>query len=224
MKSTFYVGQDKVSWTTIMRAHKLSFPMMGTVNMRGIPGDPKHFVHYHPGDDTFKMNDQPNPNYNYYGETHINLKYVPKKLKNAEYESFTDWFKVVYGFIRQSKDTASMKSKLKTQQNRTSNQLEFFGVDAQLQDVMNRTGFVPAPLDYWYRKSDNAKKHGWTTMNEVHRHHKCLRVQYEKQLDQSRKIELQAEVQRKQTVKLTVQGLDATKMQELISLVMEQLK
>ena len=61
-------------------------------------------------------------------------------------------------------------------------------------------------------------------MNEVNRHHKKLRVQYEKQLDKDRKIELQAEVQRKQTVKLTVQGLDATKMQELISLVMEQLK
>lgn len=223
MKSTFYVGKDKVSWTTLLRAHDLSFPIMGT-GVRCIPGDPKHFVHYHKGDDVFKMNDSQSPTSDYYGETTINLKYVPKRLKNAEYDCFRDWFKAVYGFIRQSKDTASMKSKLKTQQNRTSNQIEFFGVDAQLQDVMNKTGFVPAPLDYWSRKSETAKKHGWTTMNEVHRHHKCLRVQYEKQLDKDRKIELQAEVQRKQTVKLTVQGLDATKMQELISLVMEQLK
>lgn len=222
--ATFYVGRDKISWTAIMRHIGSSFPMVNGSGVRSIPGDPKHFVHYHEGDDEFKMNEKPDPSYNYFGETHLNLKYVPKKLKNAEYDCFLNWFKAVYGFIRESKDTASMKSKMKTQQNRTSNQLEFFGVDAQLQDVMNRTGFVPAPLDYWMRNSENAKKYGWTTMNEVHRHHKHLRVQYEKQFGKDRKIELQAEVQRKQTVKLTVQGLDATKMQELISLVMEQLK
>lgn len=222
--ATFYVGKDKVSWTAIMLAIGSSFPMVNGTGVRGIPGDPKHFVHYYESDDVFKMNDNPAPAYNYYGETEINLKYVPKKLKNAEYDCFLDWFKAVYGFIRETKDTASMKSKMKTQQNRTNNQIEFFGVDAQLQDVMNRTGFVPAPLDYYLRHSENAKRNGWTTMNEVHRHHKHLRVQYEKRLDKDRKIELQAEVQRKQTVKLTVQGLDAIKMQELISLVMEQLK
>lgn len=221
--ATFYVGKDKISWTAIMRHIGSSFPMVKGTGVRCIPGDPKHFVHYNEDDDEFKMNEKPDPAYNY-GETHINLKYVPKKLKNAEYDCFLNWFKAVYGFIRETKDTASMKSKMKTQQNRTSNQIEFFGVDAQLQDVMNRTGFVPAPLDHWARHSETAKKNGWTTMNEVHRHHKHLRVQYEKQLDNDRKIELQAEVQRKQTVKLTVQGLDATKMQELISLVMEQLK
>lgn len=222
--STFYVGKDKISWTAIMRHIGSYFPMVNGTGVRGIPGDPKHFVHYSEIDEVFKMNENPAPAYNYYGETLINLKYVPKKLKNAEYNSFTDWFKAVYGFIRETKDTASMKSKMKTQQNRTNNQIEFFGVDAQLQDVMNRTGFVPAPLDYYLRHSENAKRNGWTTMNEVHRHHKHLRVQYEKQFDKDRKIELQAEVQRKQTIKLTVQGLDATKMQELISLVMEQLK
>lgn len=215
----YLIGKNTVSWEYLIRNHKETFMFHGGVYH--IPGDPKHFVHSNEG--SYRMNKSPRNN-DYYGETHINLKYVPKKLKDAEYASFTDWFKAVYGFIRTTKDTASMKSKLKTQQNRTSNELEFFGVDAQLQDVMNRTGFVPAPLDYWYRRSDTAKEKGWTTMNEVHRHHKCLRVQYEKQLDQDRKIELQAEVQRKQTVKLTVQGLDATKMQELISLVMEQLK
>lgn len=222
--ATFYVGKDKVSWTAIMRHIGSYFPMVNGTGVRGIPGDPKHFVHYYESEDVFKMNENPAPAYNYYGETQINLKYVPKKLKNAEYDCFVNWFKAVYGFIRESKDTASMKSKMKTQQNRTSNQLEFFGVDSQLQDVMNKTGFVPAPLDYWMRRSETAKKNGWTTMNEVNRHHKKLRVQYEKQFDKDRKIELQAEVQRKQTVKLTVQGLDATKMQELISLVMEQLK
>lgn len=222
--ATFYVGKDKISWNAVMLRIGSYFPYVNGTGVRGIPGDPKHFVHYHSGDDEYKINEKPDSAYNYFGETQINLKYVPKKLKNAEYNSFADWFKAVYGFIRESKDTASMKSKMKTQQNRTSNQLEFFGVDSQLQDVMNRTGFVPAPLDYWMRRSETAKKNGWTTMNEVNRHHKKLRVQYEKQLDKDRKIELQAEVQRKQTVKLTVQGLDATKMQELISLVMEQLK
>jgi hypothetical protein len=222
--ATFYVGKDKVSWNAVMLRIGSYFPYVNGTGVRGIPGDPKHFVHYHSGDDEYKINEKPDSAYNYFGETQINLKYVPKKLKNAEYNSFVDWFKAVYAFIRESKDTASMKSKMKTQQNRTSNQLEFFGVDAQLQDVMNKTGFVPAPLDYWMRRSETAKKNGWTTMNEVNRHHKKLRVQYEKQFDKDRKIELQAEVQRKQTVKLTVQGLDATKMQELISLVMEQLK
>ena len=154
--ATFYVGRDKISWNAVMLRIGSYFPMVGASNVRGIPGDPKHFVHYHEGDDEYKMNEKPDSAYNYFGETEINLKYVPKKLKNAEYNSFVDWFKAVYSFIRESKDTASMKSKMKTQQNRTSNQ--------------------------------------------------------------------QAEVQRKQTVKLTVQGLDATKMQELISLVMEQLK
>lgn len=220
MKQTYFVGKDVITWGDLLRNYNDSFPYHGGVYF--IPGDPKHFVHAKEGD--VRMNKSPNVNDYYYGETSINLKYVPKKLKNAEYNSFTNWFKAVYGFIRETKDTASMKSKMKTQQNRTNNELEFFGVDAQLQDVMNRTGFVPAPLDYWSRHSVTAKENGWTTMNEVHRHHKHLRVQYEKQLDKDRKIELQAEVQRKQTVKLTVQGLDATKMQELISLVMEQLK
>lgn len=220
MKKTYLVGKDAVTWDYLFRNYYDTFPYHGGVYL--IPGDPKHFIHVH--EESVCMNKSPRDTDYYYGETYINLKYVPKKLKNAEYDSFTDWFKAVYGFIRDAKDTASMKSKMKTQQNRTNNQLEFFGVDSQLQDVMNRTGFVPAPLDHWARHSETAKKNGWTTMNEVHRYHKHLRVQYEKQLNKDRKIELQAEVQRKQSVKLTVQGLDATKMQELISLVMEQLK
>lgn len=81
--ATFYVGRDKISWNAVMLRIGSYFPMVKGTAVRGIPGDPKHFVHYHEGDDEYKMNEKPDSAYNYFGETEINLKYVPKKLKNA---------------------------------------------------------------------------------------------------------------------------------------------
>ena len=65
--ATFYVGKDKVSWNAVMLRIGSYFPYVNGTGVRGIPGDPKHFVHYHSGDDEYKINEKPDSAYNYFG-------------------------------------------------------------------------------------------------------------------------------------------------------------
>ena len=215
----FYIGASKINWSDLVHAHPRAFYSTGsyTFNLPGQTDQRLHVRSYGSGYIVGSTADRKE-----YGRvTSINIKHVPKYLKEAEYPDVTAWFKAVYKFIREFKETAKAKHTVKQRQNKDANALEFYDVDVNLQEVMNRKGFVPTPLSYI---GDEAKREGWTTENERNRAKGCLNLQYTKKFPTGQgRVKLRADVQGKQKVKLTVQGLSAEKMQQVLACIMETL-
>ena len=213
----FYIGASKIYWSDLVHAHPRAFYSTGsyTFNLPGQTDQRLHVRGYGSGYIVGSTKDDKE-----YGRvTYINIKYVPKSIKEAEYPDVTAWFKAVYKFIREFKETAKAKHTVKQRQNKDANALEFYDVDVNLQDVMNRKGFVPTPLSYI---SDEAKSKGWKTENDRNRAKGWLNLQYTKKLPTGQgRVKLRADVQGKQKVKLMVQGLSAEKMQQVLACIME---
>lgn len=213
----FYIGASKIQWSDLVHAHPRSFYPTGSYTFN-LPGQVDQRLHVRGWGSGYIVGSAQDKK-EYGRVTSINIKHVPKYLKENDYPNFDEWFKAVYKFIRGFKETAKEKAKVMKQQNKTANCLEFYDVDANLQDVMNRRGFVPVELSYF---TDEAKREGWKTENDRNRAKGWLNLQYTKKLPLGQgRVKLRADVQGKQKVKLTVQGLSAEKMQQVLACIME---
>ena len=216
----FYIGASEISWNDLINSYPNTFRKNGNYT-RIIPGSTKRMLHVRGWGEGWIDTEDMRDNKDYGRSTKINIKHVPKYIKEKDYPTFTDWFKAVYSFIENFKTTAKAKAKVKQEQNKTANCLEFYDVDESLQEVMNRRGFVPTELSYI---GDEAKREGWKTENERNRAKGWLNLQYTKKLPLGQgRVKLRADVQGKQKIKLMVQGLTAANLQEVLTKVMETL-
>ena len=216
----FFMGVNEIEWANLIALYPSVFYSRGSY-IRNIPGSPNRMLHLRSWGEGWIVTDNMKDQKDYGRVTKFNIKYVPKYLKEKDYPTFVDWFKAVFHFVDEFKTSAKTKAKVIQQQNKTANCLEFYDVDANLQEVMNRRGFVPTELNY---VGDEAKREGWTTENERSRAKGWLNLQYTKKLPLGQgRVKLRADVQGKQKVKLTVQGLTAANLQEILTKVMETL-
>lgn len=216
----FFMGVNEIEWANLIALYPSVFYSRGSY-IRNIPGSPNRMLHLRSWGEGWIVTNNMKDEKDYGRVTKFNIKYVPKYIKEKDYPTFADWFKAVFRFVDEAKSTAKTKAKVMTQQNKTANCLEFYDVDANLQEVMNRRGFVPTELSY---VGDEAKREGWTTENERNRAKGWLNLQYTKKLPLGQgRVKLRADVQGKQKVKLTVQGLTAANLQEILTKVMETL-
>lgn len=216
----FFMGVNEIEWANLIELYPSVFYWTGS-HTRAVPGSPNRRLHQRSWGEGWIVTDNMKDEKDYGRVTKFNIKYVPKYIKEKDYPTFADWFKAVFRFVDEFKSTAKAKAKAMTQQNKTANCLEFYDVDEQLQDVMNRRGFVPTKLDYI---TDEAKRKRWKTKNERNRAKGLLNLQYTKKLPLGQGcVKLRADVQGKQKVKLTVQGLTAANLQEVLTKVMETL-
>ena len=216
----FYMGFNEIPWADLISRYPSVFYSTGSYT-RAIPGSSNRRLHLRSYDEGWIVTNNMKDEKDYGRVTKFNIKYVPKYLKEKDYPTFVDWFKAVFRFVDDFKTTAKTKAKVMKQQNKTANALEFYDVDVNLQEVMNRRGFVPTELSY---VGDEAKREGWTTENERNRAKGWLNLQYTKKLPTGQgRVKLRADVQGKQKVKLTVQGLSAEKMQQVLTCIMETL-
>lgn len=214
------MGVNEIPWADLIARYPSVFYSRGSY-IRNIPGSPNRMLHLRSWGEGWIVTSNLKDEKDYGRVTKFNIKYVPKYLKEKDYPTFADWFKAVFRFVDEFKTTAKQKAKVMAQQNKTANCLEFYDVDTNLQDVMNRRGFVPTELNYI---GDEAKREGWKTENERNRAKGWLNLQYTKKLPLGQgRVKLRADVQGKQKVKLTVQGLSAEKMQQVLACIMETL-
>lgn len=214
----FFIGVNEIPWADLISRYPSVFYSTGSYT-RAIPGSSNRRLHLRGYGEGWIVTDNMQDKKDYGRVTKFNIKYVPKYLKEKDYPTFVEWFKAVFRFVDDFKSTAKTKAKVMTQQNKTANALEFYDVDVNLQEVMNRKGFVPTPLNYF---NDEAKREGWKTENERNRAKGWLNLQYTKKLAAGQgRVKLRADVQGKQKVKLTVQGLSAEKMQQVLTCIME---
>lgn len=214
------MGFNEIPWADLIARYPSVFYSTGSYT-RAIPGSANRRLHLRGYGEGWIVTNNMQDKKDYGRVTKFNIKYVPKYLKEKDYPTFVEWFKAVFRFVDDFKTTTKQKAKVMTQQNKTANSLEFYDVDANLQEVMNRRGFVPTELSY---VGDEAKREGWKTENERNRAKGWLNLQYTKKLPVGQgRVKLRADVQGKQKVKLTVQGLSAEKMQQVLTCIMETL-
>lgn len=139
----------------------------------------------------------------YADKVFINLKYVPKKIKNAEYNSSVDYLNAVTGFIQARKDSAKGKLMIKKNNNEAAAALNFMDAQTIIDEVTTQAGWKPSK--------------GWgnyKTANEWYQHRGDTVFEYEK--DRHHKMKFEVQKSKKNLAKITITGLDAEKSQEIL--------
>lgn len=134
----------------------------------------------------------------------INLKYVPQRIKNADYKSSEDYLNAVMGFINGAKMKAKGKAIVKKHNNQTAADLNFIDAQSVIDDVVAKAGWKPV------------KGFGdFVTMNDYYKEHGQTKFEYQK--DRLHKMAFEIQASRKGLAKIVVTGLDAEKSKEILS-------
>ena len=134
----------------------------------------------------------------------INLKYVPQRIKNADYKSSADYLDAVMGFINGAKMKAKGKATIKKHNSKTEAGLNFIDAQSIIDDVVAKAGWTPL------------KGFGdYATMNDYYKKHGQTKFEYQK--DRLHKMAFEIQASRKGLAKIVVTGLDAEKSKEILS-------
>lgn len=133
----------------------------------------------------------------------INLKYVPKKIKNAEYKSSAEYLNAVMEFLQARKDSAKGKLMIKKNNNEAAAALNFMDAQTVIDEVTTQAGWKPSK--------------GWgdfKTMNDWHQRRGDTAFEYEK--DRNHKLKFEVQKSKKNLAKITITGLDAEKSADIL--------
>lgn len=148
--------------------------------------------------------------YSYGHREVINLKYVPKRIKEASYPNIAAFFDAVGKFITESKNKAETKRQLKKVANETNAAVEMLGLQDNLEECMQGTGYDPTPAGRWYRQN------GANTMNDWYR----SKNQYSTDFRKDRRRTIHTEFHRGVNGhKITIDGVPTDKLQEILKAV-----
>lgn len=133
----------------------------------------------------------------------INLKYVPKKIKDADYDTSAEYLNAIMEFLQARKDSAKGKLLIKKNNNEAAAALNFMDAQTIIDEVTTQAGWKPTKG--WGR---------WNTANEWHREKGDCAFEYQKDRIHTLKFEIQKS--KKNLAKLTITGLDAEKSQDIL--------
>lgn len=140
----------------------------------------------------------------------INLKYVPAKVKNADYPDSEAYLNAVMDHINGRKDKAKGKLLIQKHNNNASAQLNFLDAQSIIDEVTAKAGWVPTPADAWMKKHRNVE-----TLNELYK--KQGRTEFEYRKDRLHTMKFEIQKSKKNLAKITITGLDAEKSQEILT-------
>ena len=147
---------------------------------------------------------------------YINLKYVPLKIKNADYNNCAEYLDAVMNFINGRKDRANGKRLIQQNNTKAEGALTFMEVMGMADDTAKNAGYKPTRAPSWYKN-----KYGVTTVNELYAQWRRERPSqankyYALEFEKDRKNKFKFEVQTNGRGKVTVSGLDPERSAELI--------
>lgn len=144
-------------------------------------------------------------------QAYLNLKHVPKKIKDADYSSVSEWFNAVFKFVSEFKEKAKCKAKMKLDQVKLNQAIEFMDFKSELEPICEQFGFVPDA----HKLSDYWKNQGYHTWNELWSS-KDTRWAQDSVKFAKGKVTIRADVKAKGSI-LTIDNMPANKIKELVT-------
>lgn len=145
-----------------------------------------------------------------YKET-INLKYVPKRIKDADYPDSIAYLNAVMSFINEAKCKAKGKAAIKAHNNKIEADLNFMDVVGAADEITEAAGWKPTKGYSNYE-----------SMNTYYRQHSIPKVEYEK--DRNHKMSFEIQPSRKGLGKLVITGLNAENISEILNVLFSNMK
>ena len=208
----YYIGYEKVSWAAVKSHAPDRFHQVYDVCWR-IDGSDRYLnsSSNHAGEYTQLSYMSKWKPYTCPDDHYLNIKHVPKRIKEADYRSESEWFSAVWKFIVDFRNKAKAKAKMKTDQSRLSADIEFCGMSSTLDTLAQQKGFQPTPLCAWQRE-----RTGLNTVNELAAKDGYLRLEYRK----DRKRQVKAWHNKSRGCIMEVSGIPDDKLELIISTIM----
>ena len=231
----FYLNKETVPWRSIINDHGSCFGWYNShtkhCEIKGMQNlwfkDNTH------GDWGVENQDQGNlswiqGNHTVYFTKHqavLNLKHVPKSIKEADYKNFDEWMSAVWKHISVARAKAKFKADAKESNRKTEQALEFMNFKDEMEPLAKKLGFEPTtdvPASCKKVKLSNGKV-GLFTWNDVWAQHpndgwRKDSVQFKKG-----KMKVTADIQRSAN-KLTIQGIPSQRMRDALLVVCKLLE
>ena len=211
----FYQNCDKAYWLDIIHEHRNLFPEYNTYTKRSSVRGMEHMWFKIDSSGNWGALDERNESITWLQGNHhaymreaarsLNLKYVPKSIKDANYPDFKTWLEKVWEFISKSKDKAKFKAKAKEANRRTAQAIEFMNFRGEMEGTADKYGFTPTTNLSYY-----AKEQGFKTWNEYWQKQGRDSVEFKKG-----GLTITGDVQRSGN-KLTIQGIPVDKVREVL--------
>ena len=231
----YYLNKASVPWRTVIKDHNGWFPwyndhtrqcqIKGMENLWfkdnsqgewGVENQEQCNMSWLQGNHTAYFNKH---------QTVLNLKYVPKAIKDADYKEFNDWMSAVWKHISAARAKAKFKAEVKETNRKTEQALEFMNFKDEMEPLAKRLGFEPTTDVPAFCKTLRRKdgKVGLFTWNDIWAHHPDEGWRKDSVQFKKKKLKVTADIQRSGN-KLTIQGIPAQRMRDALLVVCKLLE
>lgn len=231
----FYQNMDTVEWAILLRQHP---DMVQTYNghtkqskIRGM----EHMWFKDNRDGEWGIEDSRQCNSNWLQGNHtayftkhqavLNLKHVPKAIKEADYKDFYEWMSAVWKHISAARVKAKFKADVKESNRKTEQALEFMNFKDEMEPMAKRLGFEPTtdvPESCKKVKLAGGKV-GLFTWNDVWSQHPDKGRRKDSVQFKKKKLKVTADIQRSGN-KLTIQGIPSERMRDALLVICKLLE
>jgi len=223
MPSKYYVGHEKIEWGDILRRHGNLFRYVSATAVECMANPEILLVRCDSQDPSayglavsdwdIKQAKSGHTAWMRKNERVLNIKYVAKKIKEADYNTFGGWLCAVYKAVKEFKLRSNMKSKMHADQKNLAAQIDFFDIFANMEDQVREAGFVPTPANKWMQND------GLKTLNEWAIKNKRKEAHFKKG-----KMGLVVRRTGSRDGIVEICGIQTNKLSELVSVIMEYCK
>lgn len=155
----------------------------------------------------------------------LNLKHVPKSIKDADYKDFYDWMTAVWKHISAARAKAKFKANAKEFNRKTEQALEFMNLKDEMEPMAKKLGFEPTTDVPEYCKNVRLAngKVGLFTWNDIWAHHPEEQWRKDSVQFKKGKMKVTADIQRSGN-KLTIQGIPSQRIRDTLLVVCKLLE
>lgn len=221
MPSKYYIGRETIEWEDILRCHSSLFRGVSPTAYECI-ANPEILLVRCTGTVAYGLAKsdwdikQAKAGQTVWMNKHekvLNIKYVAKKIKEADYNTFGGWLCAVYKAVKEFKLRSNMKSKMHTDQKNLAAQIDFFDIFANMEDQVREAGFVLTPASKWMQND------GLKTLNEWAIKYKRKEAHFKKG---KQRLVVKHTGSRDGIVEIS--GIQTGKLSELVSVIMDYCK
>ena len=231
----YYLNRDTITWDSIISQHHLSFSYYNSHTKRsevkgmekcwfkddvrgnwGIAMEGQCMMSWLTGDHTAYFTKH---------QLVLNIKHVPKAIKEADYKSFNEWLGAVWKHISAARAKAKFKADAKENNRKTEQTLEFMNFKDEMEPMAKKLGFEPTTdvPDFCKKLKRKDGKVGLFTWNDVWAHHPEANWRKDSVQFKKGKMKVTADIQRCGN-KLTIQGIPSQRIRDALLVVCKLLE
>ena len=219
----YYIGRETIGWEAILRNHSGLFRTVSSTAYECIANPEILLVRgANSGPATYGLAKsdwdikQAKAGHTVWLNNHekvLNIKYVAKKIKEADYNTFGGWLCAVYKAVKEFKLRSNLKSKMHTDQKNLAAQIDFFDIFANMESQVKEAGFVPTPANKWMQND------GLKTLNEW-----AIKTKRKEAHFKKGKMRLAVRHTGSRDGIVEISGIQTSKLSELVSIIMDYCK